>query len=118
MATNSIAAIDPALLRPGRFDLIIPVGAPDEAERADLAAEFLTGADPKEVAAHTSGFTPADFSLVAQRSAQLAFDRALGGGPEDIGPDDVLVAIRLTRPSVSPEAAERFDAEASTYARL
>ena len=28
MATNSIAAIDPAMLRPGRFDLIIPVGAP------------------------------------------------------------------------------------------
>ena len=78
MATNSIAAIDPALLRPGRFDLIIPVGAPDEDERADLAAEFLTGADPKEVADRTAGFTPADFSLVAQRSAQLAFDRALG----------------------------------------
>jgi GNAT superfamily N-acetyltransferase len=118
MATNSIAAIDPALLRPGRFDLIIPVGAPDETERADLAAEFLTGADPKEVAAHTAGFTPADFSLVAQRSAQLAFDRALDGGSEQISADDVLVAIRLTRPSVTPEAAERFDAEASAYARL
>src|SRR5665811_1348722 len=39
MATNSIAAIDQALLRPGRFDLIIPVGAPDEIERAELAAE-------------------------------------------------------------------------------
>ena len=77
MATNSIAAIDPALLRPGRFDLIIPVGAPDEAERADLASEFLPGGDAKEVAQRTAGFTPADFALVAQRSAQLAFDRAL-----------------------------------------
>jgi len=55
---------------------------------------------------------------VAQRSAQLAFDRALDGGSEQISADDVLVAIRLTRPSVTPEAAERFDAEASAYARL
>ena len=53
MATNSIAAIDPALLRPGRFDLIIPVGAPDEAERAELATEFLPTGDPAEVAART-----------------------------------------------------------------
>ena len=30
MATNSIASIDPAMLRPGRFDLIIPIGAPDK----------------------------------------------------------------------------------------
>ena len=79
MATNSIAAIDPALLRPGRFDLIIPVGAPDETERAELAAEFLPTGDPAEVAARTPGFTPADFALVAQRAAQLAFDRALDG---------------------------------------
>ncbi len=118
MATNSVAAIDQALLRPGRFDLIIPVGAPDEAERADLAAEFLPDGDPKEVAERTAGFTPADFALVAQRSAQLAFDRALGGGSEQIDPSDVLTAIRLTRPSVTPEAAQRFDVEAGAYSRL
>jgi transitional endoplasmic reticulum ATPase len=118
MATNSIAAIDQALLRPGRFDLIIPVGAPDEAERSDLASEFLSAGHPDEVAQRTAGFTPADFALVAQRSAQLAFDRALEGGSAEIGPGDVLTAITLTRPSVSPEAAAQFAVEADTYARL
>jgi GNAT superfamily N-acetyltransferase len=118
MATNSIAAIDKALLRPGRFDLIIPVGAPDETERSDLAAEFLSAGKPGEVAQRTSGFTPADFALVAQRSAQLAFDRALEGGSPEISPEDVLTAITLTRPSVSPQAAAQFAAEAETYARL
>ena len=44
MATNSITAIDPAMLRPGRFDLIIPVGAPDLSGRAELAVEFLPAA--------------------------------------------------------------------------
>jgi len=118
MATNSIAAIDQALLRPGRFDLIIPVGAPVESERADLAKEFLSAGNPGEVALRTAGFTPADFALVAQRGAQMAFDRALAGGPPEVGADDVLTAIGLTRASVSPEAARRFAAEAETYSRL
>jgi GNAT superfamily N-acetyltransferase len=118
MATNSIAAIDQALLRPGRFDLIIPVGAPDEAERSELASEFLAAGDPGEVAARTAGFTPADFALVAQRSAQLAFDRALSGGPSEVGSEDVMAAVEATRPSVSHTAADRFGGEAETYARL
>ncbi|MGP8005685.1 MAG: GNAT family N-acetyltransferase [Acidimicrobiales bacterium] len=118
MATNSIATIDHALLRPGRFDLIIPVGAPDEAERADLATELLSAGDPAEVASRTAGFTPADFALVAQRSAQLAFDRALDGSSPEVTPKDVLEAIGLTRPSVSPEAVEQFADEARQYSRL
>jgi GNAT superfamily N-acetyltransferase len=118
MATNSIAAIDQALLRPGRFDLIIPVGAPDRDERADLASEFLPGADPGEVAGRTPGFTPADFALAAQRGAQIAFDRALAGGSSEIGADDVHQAVQLTRPSVSPDALQRFVSEAEQYSRL
>jgi GNAT superfamily N-acetyltransferase len=118
MATNSIAAIDPAMLRPGRFDLIIPVGAPDLAGRAELAAEFLAAGEPDDIAGRTAGFTPADFALVAQRSAQLAFDRALGGGDAVVTDADVLAAVAATRPSVNTAAAERFELEASTYARL
>jgi len=118
MATNSISSIDPALLRPGRFDLIIPVGAPDAGGRAELAAEFLPSADPSDVAARTVGFTPADFALVAQRSAQRAFDRALAGGSAAIGHADVVAAIDATKPSVSENDARRFETEAATYARL
>ena len=118
MATNSIAAIDPALLRPGRFDLIIPVGAPDEAERAELAAEFLPTGDPAEVAANTPGFTPADFALVAQRAAQMAFDRALDGEGAEVSGSDILAAVSLTRPSVSIGSADRFADEAERFSRL
>ena len=118
MATNSIAAIDPAMLRPGRFDLIIPVGAPDSAGRAELAAEFLPTCDPNVVAAMTEGFTPADFALAAQRAAQLAFDRALEGGEDAVSEADCLTSVKATRPSVSPETTVAFDLEAETYARL
>jgi SpoVK/Ycf46/Vps4 family AAA+-type ATPase len=118
MATNSIAAIDSAMLRPGRFDLIIPIGAPDLAGRAELAAEFLSAGEPADVAERTDGFTPADFALVAQRSAQRAFDRALQGGDAIVAASDVLAAVAATRASVNVVAAERFELEAATYARL
>lgn len=118
MATNSIAAIDPAMLRPGRFDLIIPIGAPDPSGRAELAGELVRVGDPAVIAGRTEGFTPADYALVAQRSAQRAFDRAVGGGDATITEEDVLAAVAATRPSVSQEAAERFEIESKRYARL
>jgi GNAT superfamily N-acetyltransferase len=118
MATNSIAAIDPAMLRPGRFDLIIPVGAPDTSGRAELAVEFLPVCEPEDVAERTDGFTPADFALAAQRAAQLAFERALSGGDAAVTAADCLAAIAVTRPSVNSDATRAFEIEESTYARL
>lgn len=118
MATNTVAAIDPALLRPGRFDLIVPVGAPDRDGRAELASAFLPRARPALVAERTTGFTPADFALVAQRSAQLAFDRARRGGEAQVAEADVLAAIEATRPSVNAAAAARFREEAARFSRL
>jgi len=118
MATNSIDAIDAALLRPGRFDLIVPVGPPDAQGRAELIAELFPVGDRAELARRTEGFTPADFALVAQRSAQLAFDRALEGGEGRVLSDDIVKAVDATRPSVGPEAAARFAIEAASHARL
>jgi SpoVK/Ycf46/Vps4 family AAA+-type ATPase len=94
------------------------VGAPDLDGRQELASELLPAADPEAVAASTAGFTPADFALVAQRAAQAAFDRALAGGDPAPTEADVKAAIEATRPSVSAEDSDRFDAEASLFSRL
>jgi GNAT superfamily N-acetyltransferase len=118
MATNSIRSIDPAMLRPGRFDLIIPIGAPDFEGRIELAADLLGPCNASEIARRTEGFTPADFSLAAQRAAQLAFERALAGGSPELSPSDCIDAVERTRPSVMPEAAKAFEVEAETYARV
>ncbi len=116
MATNSIAAIDAALLRPGRFDLIIPVGAPDREGRKELAGEFLGACDPDDMAERTEGFTPADFALAEQRAAQLAFERALGGGDAVVTAADCLDAVSRTKPSVNKDVAAEFDLEAARFA--
>ena len=41
-ATNLAATLDPALLRPGRFDRKIHVGNPGEAGRKDIIAYYLS----------------------------------------------------------------------------
>jgi len=42
-ATNSVGMLDPAFLRPGRFDYVLPVGPPNDEARVDLGA--LCGGD-------------------------------------------------------------------------
>lgn len=118
MATNSIVSIDPAMLRPGRFDLIIPIGAPDYEGRIELAADLFGTSDSGEIARRTEGFTPADYSLAAQRAAQSAFERALAGGSPELSATDCIDAVERTRPTVTPEAASAFESEAAAFARL
>ena len=115
MATNSIAAIDPALLLPARFDLIIPVGgARTRPGGPSWRPSSWRRGTPRRLSARTAGFTPADFASVAQRSAQLAFDRALAGGEPPSPPHDCLEAVSRTKPSVTQEAAAAFDHEGSS----
>ncbi|MBR5669355.1 MAG: 26S protease regulatory subunit, partial [Spirochaetales bacterium] len=42
-ATNSYASLDPALIRPGRFDLKYTIGNPDSATRAELVQMYTKG---------------------------------------------------------------------------
>ena len=63
-ATNRAADLDPALLRPGRFDRIIHFGLPPRADRLEIATYYLarkahdTSVDAEDVADITSGYTP------------------------------------------------------------
>src|SRR5919199_208313 len=86
-ATNYVRLLDPALLRPGRFDLVLPVGLPDADDRAamlrDLLARRPCGAvDLAAVVAHSDGLTPADLGAVCQQAAQAAFEREVDSGRE------------------------------------
>ncbi len=77
-ATNRPDILDPALLRPGRFDRQIHVGAPDVKGREEILkvhakGKRLDGAvDLKQVARATSGFTGADLSNLLNEAAILA----------------------------------------------
>ncbi|SDI94801.1 membrane protease FtsH catalytic subunit [Frankineae bacterium MT45] len=76
-ATNRPDILDPALLRPGRFDRQIAVGAPDiEGRKAVLAVHakgkpFAPDVDLSVIARRTPGFTGADLANVINESALL-----------------------------------------------
>jgi len=80
-ATNRPAAIDPALMRPGRLDRILYVGPPDLASRAEiLAINFRKMAvhpdvDVQALAALTDGYTGAEIVAVCQDAAINAMHR-------------------------------------------
>ena len=65
-ATNRVDILDPAILRPGRFDRKIAVGAPDVGGREDILKlharnkPLAEDVDLKQVAQTTAGFTGAD----------------------------------------------------------
>ena len=77
-ATNRPDILDPALLRPGRFDLQIHVGRPDVKGREEILKvharnKKLDGSvDLKTVARATAGFTGADLSNLLNEAAILA----------------------------------------------
>ena len=77
-ATNRVDILDPAILRPGRFDRQIVVGRPDVRGREEILQVHAKGkplADDvnlKEVARTTAGFTGADLENLMNESAILA----------------------------------------------
>ncbi|MDR1560071.1 MAG: ATP-dependent zinc metalloprotease FtsH [Clostridiales bacterium] len=77
-ATNRPDILDPALLRPGRFDRQIVVGKPDVKGRESVLLIHARGkqiskkVDFKVVAQTTSGFTPADLENLLNEAALLA----------------------------------------------
>ena len=77
-ATNRVDILDPALLRPGRFDRQIVVHAPDSKGREEILKVHAKGkkldasVDLKTIALATSGFTGADLSNLLNEAAILA----------------------------------------------
>ena len=82
-ATNRPDVLDPALLRPGRFDRQIRVGTPDTQGREDILKvhsknkPLAPDVDLKEVAKSTIGFVGADLENLMNEAALLAARRNL-----------------------------------------
>lgn len=79
-ATNRPDKIDAALLRPGRFDRLVYVGPPNQAERKEIfdihTRKMPCGSDltTLELASVTDGYTGADISSVCREAAMAALE--------------------------------------------
>lgn len=77
-ATNRVDILDPAILRPGRFDRKVMVGRPDVRGREEILAVHAKGkplgddVDLKQIAQTTAGFTGAELENLLNEAAILA----------------------------------------------
>ncbi|HEX5027146.1 MAG TPA: ATP-dependent zinc metalloprotease FtsH [Agriterribacter sp.] len=94
-ATNRADMLDPALLRPGRFDRHIYLELPNMKEREDIFKVHLRPLvaddtiDPHFLAAQTPGFSGADIANICNESALIAARKK----KEKVGRQDFLDAI-------------------------
>ena len=99
-ATNRPDVLDPALLRPGRFDRQVTVNMPDVKGREEILAVharnkiFAKGITLKNIAKRTVGFSGADLENLLNEAALLAVRRdknAIGNAELDEAQDRVLM---------------------------
>ncbi|MBN1441693.1 MAG: ATP-binding protein [Planctomycetes bacterium] len=119
-ATNEPWLLDPAILRPGRFDESIYIGLPDRAALDRLLDIHLEGRpvagdlDRQRLAAALRGFTGADVQRLCERAASEAFlDSVERSRDRAITTEDLLRLAASSSPSVPPSAVARFDAYAA-----
>ena len=124
-ATNFVETIDPAVMRPGRFDLLIGIGPPDKTaltalwERALATMTTESGVDPAKLASQCHGFTPGDVDLASQRAAAEAFARARATGKAAVVTnEDLTAATNRTKASITPEMLSAYQAEVSMFERV
>lgn len=120
-ATNKPQTIDPALLRPGRFDNVVYIGPPDaETRKAIFQDQFgrmqkLAQAVPQsiDVFVHdTDGFSGAEIVAVCQGAGELAFSASTqrdDGVLLDITVANMHEAIKRTPRSITAHMLEEYE---------
>lgn len=115
-ATNRPQAMDPALLRPGRFDRLIFVGPPDEAARASIFRKWLADRrcaeeiDVVELARESEGCSGAETVAICDGAGMAAYWR---DSEKDMRPgvtmEDFREQIRTRPRMITPEMLEAYE---------
>lgn len=124
-ATNRPDIIDPGLLRPGRFDRLLLIPAPDAVSRLEIfkihTKDMPLGKDVSldELADRTAGFSGADIEAMCREAAMIALR-------QDIGANEVRKAyfeqaMAEARGSLTDEVVKYYkrvkDEMSSSYAK-
>jgi transitional endoplasmic reticulum ATPase len=115
-ATNEPWSLDPAVMRPGRFDDKIYVPLPDFDARRRILELNLAGrplaADVSldALAERTAGYSGADIVNVCHKASKIPFLEVIREGTErDIEPRDFETVMAKVRPSVEPKELSWYE---------
>ncbi len=111
-ATNRPDIIDTALLRPGRFDRVILVPAPDEKTRLEIfkvhtsRMPLANDVSLEELAKRTEGYAGADIESVCREAAIMALRENMEAS--SIESRHFEAALKKVRPSITKEIEESY----------
>ncbi len=117
-ATNRIDILDPAILRPGRFDRLIYIPPPDEEGRYEILrihtrrAKLAPDVDLRYIAKITEGATGADLKAIVTEAGYYA----LRAGRREITMEDFLKAVeKVLKRRKRPYAEKKSNEKPSFY---
>ncbi|KAK2008617.1 ATPase [Colletotrichum eremochloae] len=119
-ATNRPEAMDPALLRPGRFDRIVYVGPPDAAGREAVFNLYLrklplaSDVDVAELSRLSEGFSGAEIKQIVNVATEPALNKALnrttaGEGEARVCMEDIVRAIQSMPKGITQQMLDGYD---------
>jgi transitional endoplasmic reticulum ATPase len=127
-ATNRPDILDPALLRPGRFDRLIYVPPPDKKARLEILRihtrnmPLADDVDLEKIAEMTEGYTGADLEAVAREAAMIAvreaFRKTGKPQPTEVRMEHFLKALKAVQSSLTPEDIKRYERLAKELKRM
>jgi len=125
-ATNRPEAMDPALLRPGRFDQVLYVGPPDQKARESVFTVHLRGlslaedVDVVELARMADGYSGAEIKAICNEAGLAVLDRhdeSDGDAPLEIGMEDLKAAMERTPRNITSMMIHGYEAWSKQFRR-
>ena len=120
-ATNRPDMLDPAVLRPGRFDRILLVNVPDE-EGREMILNIHTkkmkkskNVNLKELAKKAVGYTGADLEAVVREAAMLALRENINA--DEVSKKHFDEALKKTKPSVTKSTIDVYQKVEDNFLR-
>jgi transitional endoplasmic reticulum ATPase len=121
-ATNRPDILDPAVLRPGRFDRLIFVPSPDEKTRLRILEIYTKGmplakdVDLSRMASLTKGYSGADLEAMCREAAMISLRRSLEA--EQVTYEDFKKAMEKIGPSITPDMETWYQNVVSQFRKI
>ncbi len=108
-ATNRPELLDPAIMRPGRFEVMLYVPPPDEASRLQILKIHtrrmpLEGVSLEEVAKRTEGYSGADLEALCREAGLNALRR----DADKVTKEDFEKALQTVKPSLKEDMLKKY----------
>jgi len=112
-ATNRPDLVDPALLRPGRFDRVIYVPPPDRRARLEILkvhtrkVPLASDVDLEKLAELTEGYSGADLEALVREAALVALRENLNASV--VESRHFIIALNTIKPSLTPQMIKFYE---------